>query len=206
MAPEIRYNFDRTKPFYPIVTTYLIQLLGIKEVAVLGLPDLNRGFTLTPEVAQKSTQAEREALEKSLQTMLGPLSLKISDDAERLEIPLQFIAKELANHYDSLLGYNVQAAWYCIVMAHEVTVGKPYRDKSELWEFLRHCRNAVAHNGKWNLRGNEPKYRASWRGISLDQSFNGQNLFKTDDKSGTLELGDPIAFLHDIESKFPNMY
>ncbi len=42
----IQYLFDKTKPFYPIVMTYLISLHGLKEVAAIGALGSDRTWHL----------------------------------------------------------------------------------------------------------------------------------------------------------------
>lgn len=71
------------------------------------------------------------------------------------------------------------------------------------WEFLRHCRNAIAHNGKWHFTGQEPKRTAKWRGIELEKKMHGYPLFVRTSGMGYLKLGDPIALLWDIEQEIP---
>ena len=90
-------------------------------------------------------------------------------------------------------------------MAHEITKDKPYRATDEKWEFLRHCRNAAAHNGRWNLVGREPRRPARWRDIKLGSDIHDRPLLKVkdSDSAGSLNLGDPIALLWDIEQDNP---
>jgi hypothetical protein len=106
------------------------------------------------------------------------------------------------NVQDQLLS---QAPKNLLIVAYEIA--KDYMkgevgNSEPMWEFLRHARNAAAHNGKWNLLNGEPRHSAEWRSIRLDPSFHGKDLLGG---SGTLGLADPIFLLWDIEQKYPGM-
>lgn len=73
-------NFDRAKPFYPLVVNYVVLLAGFKELALRGVTgpqSLEDVFSQvlklgpTPE-APEAVLAE---LRKSLSQLLGPLQL-----------------------------------------------------------------------------------------------------------------------------------
>jgi len=72
-------------------------------------------------------------------------------------------------------------------------------------QFLRHVRNGVGHNGRWEFRGNEPRYAATWRTFTLDATMHGQRVFKDINGDGLLGPGDPIRLLWDIEQAYPNL-
>ena len=201
VAPA-KYHFDRAKPFYPIVMSYLMQLHGIKELAALGALGQKRNWDLGH---LSGTEAEKATLRESATKLLGPLELLVTGDDMRLTIPVDFVAQEFVENHRHLLVYQVQAALNVLVMAHEVTKSQPYRTNDEKWEFLRHCRNAAAHNGRWNLATGEPRRPASWRGIKLDPSFHGRALLIGEDGVGSLRPGDPVALLWEIERDSPAM-
>ena len=52
-----------------------------------------------------------------------------------------------------------------------------YFNKTPELEFLRHVRNAVAHGNRFNIRSDEPKRPARFRGFEISQSLNGTELF-----------------------------
>jgi hypothetical protein len=193
---QLKYNFDRSKPFYPIVISYLIHLHAIKEIAALGALGPIRTWNLD---AIEGSSEEKLILQKSINSLLGPISLGVTDDQNRVEISVYDLAKEFVNNHAYLIGHQVQAALNTLVMAHEVTKGKPYRDTAENWEFLRHCRNAAAHNGRWYFRNGEPRHPAKWRGIELIPKMHDEPLLLREDGTGYLKLGDPIALLWEIE-------
>jgi hypothetical protein len=90
-----------------------------------------------------------------------------------------------------------------LVMAHEISKDKPWHNHDPLWEFLRHCRNAVAHGGYFHFKNNEPRRPAFWGSFILSPASNRAPLFKKD--GGILSPGDPIRLLWDIEQAYPEM-
>jgi hypothetical protein len=198
----MRRDFDRSKPFYPIVMGYLLQLHAIKEIAALGA----LGSVRTWDIQKLGgNSAEQSTLQAQLNTLLGPLELMVSGEAERLTVPIQPLAKEFVENHAFLIKHQVQAALNALVMAHEVTKGKPYRTADKVWEFLRHCRNAAAHNGRWSFLNGEPRRPAEWKGIAVHSGLQGFALLRGEDGIGSLCVGDPIALLWELERDNPGM-
>lgn len=200
----MKYEFDRSKPFYPLVMTYLIQLHGLKEISTIGVlatANIATSFAIPPEFGEQKKQ-----LEDGIRELLGPLNLEVTGETERLDVSLGFVAQEMILNYGYLMNFQTRAASFCLAMAHELTKDKPYRGKGAKWEFLRHCRNAVSHNGKWHFQNGEPRNKSEWRGIKLKSTMHGQPLFLQQDGSGSLKLGDPIALLWEIENENPNIH
>lgn len=170
----------------------MINLHAIKEIVAIGALGSNRSWRLD---AVEGPAEDRQNLQDSIQKLLGPLELAVAEEPKRLCIPIDEVAKEFFNNHSYLLEYQVRAALNALVMAHEVTKGKPYRDRGERWEFLRHCRNAAAHNGRFFFKNGEPCYPAKWRDIQVVSSMRGEPLLSQPDGKGYLKLGDPIALL-----------
>ncbi|GJQ24148.1 hypothetical protein BIY37_08305 [Candidatus Brocadia sapporoensis] len=199
----MKYNFDRSKPFYPLVMTYLAQLHGLKEICVIGVlvaADGKRNFVISSQYGDAGKD-----IETGIGSLLGPLNLAVTGDTETLDVSIEFVAQEMALNHGYLLDFQVRTASVCLAMAHEITKGKAYRSSGEKWEFLRHCRNAISHNAKWHFLNGEPLGGASWRGIKWKVAMHGEPLFAQADGMGYLKLGDPIALLWDIENENPNM-
>lgn len=78
-----------------------------------------------------------------LREVLGPLQLPITGDTDRLGIGVEETGVEFIANHQYLLEYLARAALMCLVMANEITLGKPYRTNDPISEFLRHCRNAA---------------------------------------------------------------
>jgi hypothetical protein len=197
-------HFDRSKPFYPLVMNYLIQLTGIKELlwrALAGPP--NREDVAARIAANRKLPAalsgEVPKALKQLDSLLGPLELRSEFEDQPIVVPIDELASEFISNYDYVLSFSLRAAGSLLILAHETCKDQEYYDKSPLWEFLRHCRNAAAHGGKFHLRGNEPVREARWGLFQVDKSLNGTNLFKDVAGAGLLSVGDPIRLLWDIE-------
>ena len=183
--------------------TYLSGLFGFKEFCIIGLPGISKNYQINLVGEVKSSELEN--LKNDINKIGGPLELIVTNDSERLVIDPIETAREFIENRSYLMNYNTQAMSMCLVMANEVTLNKTYRNHDPLWEFLRHSRNAIAHNGKWHFSKNEPRNPAEWRGIKLDKTYQGKSIFFDQGVSGTLNLGDVIALLHDIEIAYPAM-
>lgn len=170
MANQVKYNFDRAKPFYPLVMAYFVQLHALKEIPTIGAFGSVRTWNLD---RLPGTEAEREIFQASIDKLLSPLSLAITGEQNRLEVSIDFVATELVNNFNYLINSQIVAALSALVMAHEITKNQTYRVPNEKWEFLRHCRNAAAHNGNWFFLNGEPRRPARWRGIDLEPAMDG---------------------------------
>lgn len=179
-----RYHFDRSKPFYPLVISYLATLHGLKAILCFR--------------SSTGIRSEIQAGSENLK-LLGPLDLRVRGDQETLSIPAEHIADELTHNLSYLLPVYVQSAQSILAGAHEAMRHICYTSKTV--EFLRHARNAAAHNGCWHLVNGEPRRPAEWRGLVLSASDHGYALLKLFDRPGSLELGDPVALLWDIEQE-----
>jgi hypothetical protein len=92
-----------------------------------------------------------------------------------------------------------------LVLAHELCKGKAAHDTGPLWEFLRHCRNAAGHGGKFNFKHGEPRRPAKWGAVEIVLGLQGSPLFKGADGVGLLGPADPILLLWDIEQAYPTL-
>ena len=76
--------------------------------------------------------------------------------------------------------------------------------RNEMWQFLRHCRNAATHNGRFIFKGNKPKCSSKWGAFEITEDLEGKKLFKIkkNEEEGLISIGDPIRLLWDLEQKF----
>ena len=213
-APIPINNFDRGKPFYPLVMNYVVQLIGFKEIAIRGA--IGAQYLITEDIVRKVAggdgiaNVEQEAskieeVTKNLKKLLGPLELRSEFQENHIMVEIDPIAKELAGNILYLAPYFLRAASNLLILAHEICKDEPYHDQSPLWEFLRHCRNAAAHGGKFTFLNNEPRRLAQWGKFNIIAELENTPLFKGEDGVGLLFPGDPIRLLWDIEQAFPNM-
>jgi len=192
----------------------MVQLIGFKELAVRGV--VGPQYPETKEMVRKiigddsaadteQKRAQIEEIAKELQKLLGPLELKSEYQGDHIIVDVDPIAKELATNIHYLAPYFLRAASNLLILAHEICKDEPYHDQSPLWEFLRHCRNAAAHGGKFTFLNNEPRRPAQWGKFNIITGLENTPLFKGEDGIGLLSPGDPIRLLWDIEQAFPNM-
>jgi len=178
--------------------SYTFQLHAMTELAILGIPGIERKLEFHPD-------PQNEEMKDLIEKLKGPLNLKVTGDKNMMDLHSLKAASEFVQNFSYLAKFQIISASHCLVMGHEVTKDKAYRNKDPLWEFLRHCRNAVAHNGVFRFSNNEPKYNAEWRGIKIEKSMEGRSLMKDQNGNGYLNLGDPIALLWDIEEGYPEI-
>ena len=200
-------HFDRGKPFYPLVMQYVIQLVGFKELAIRSVvaePSVqevvDRITGLSPE---KSAAAAEIATD--LEKLLGPLSLRSSVKAEPLQVPVVDIATEVGSNTLFLGNHLLLSAGSVLILAHELCKDKSSHDTGPLWEFLRHCRNAAGHGGKFNFMHGEPRRPAKWETVEIVPGLQGSPLFKGRDGIGLLGPADPILILWSIEQAYPTL-
>jgi len=193
------YQFDRAKPFYALVMTYLISLHGLKELLAIGLLGNDRMWNLQNREGSAADMAE---IQRGMDKLLGPLELRVAGDTDKITVSVESIAAEFVqNSY--LIEHQTKAGHALLAAAYEATHGKPYQDQGPQWEFLRHCRNAAAHNGRFHFKDAEPRRPARWRTIEILRSMHGEPLLVQSDGSGHLQLGDPVVLLWDIEQAYP---
>lgn len=204
-------HFDRAKPFYSLVMSYITQLFGVKELLVRGLigprkvnrEEITRAANF-PHTDSTSSEYAEEARNK-IEQLLGPLELLSEFSRDHITVDPDEIARELVHNHAYLLPYYIRAAASLLVIAHEITKDRSYRDNGPLWHFLRHCRNAATHNGLFHFRAGEPSRPAEWGVLKIDVPLQGTPLFKGGNGKGLISPGDPILLLWDIEQAYPNM-
>lgn len=206
--PAVPSNqFDRSKPFYPLVSVYIAQLHGLKELGVRGaLAILNqdRGTQTMDQVLDAVDLGEDEA-NALFRKLRGPLELASETGTDRLTIRVDWIARELAENVHYLFDYVMPAAGSILMLARQIVETQLPENHDPVLEFLRHCRNAVAHDGRLFLKGAEPKWPSSWRTLSVAPCGDGRPLFTTPGSPGVLGPANPIHLLWDIEQAYPSL-
>lgn len=201
-------HFDRGKPFYPLVISYIIQLLGFKELAVRGLIGkriVTRKDILNADSNYVSDFVSERVNESYIEKLLGPLELRSEFQDNRIIVYPDEMARDLADNFSYILPFYLRAASSLLILAHEMTKDQSYRDNGPLWEFLRHCRNAATHNGLFHFIREEPRRPAVWGSFIIEIGLQGTPLFKDANGDGMLSYGDPIRLLWDIEQAYPDM-
>jgi hypothetical protein len=169
-------------------------------------PETARRLIEAGEGPAETTQAIERLLEKPPRDFLPPLRLASSvEGVVPLDIDSGMLASELADEYSHLFRFLLPfAGGALLALAYEST--KQFRDAGPVWEFLRHCRNAAAHNGRFHFLGSEPIRPAIWRGHTLLKSMHGTRLFwGSEEEPGLLRPADPVHILWDIEQGLPNL-
>ena len=166
---EPQLKFAPNKPFYPLVCSYLAQTHGFIELISRGLlfelKQLQPTYIENLKIDQTNeynsdtfTRLAHELLQKGVTPLIGDpqhpshVDVPIKVNIESLGYELFFKHEK---YDDVIMAFKKIAAGGLLIVAKEIT--EPDRTKDELWEFLRHCRNAAAHGGSFNFQNGEPK-------------------------------------------------
>ena len=211
MTLQVAVNdFDRGKPFYPLVMHYLAQLIGFKELALRGIvgpANLEELAGRIPALATVPAGSEGSIAEvrEKLRELCGPLELWSEYQNNHIRIDIDQIAREIAANISYLMASTMRSAGNLLILAHELSKDSSWHDTGPLWEFLRHCRHAAAHGGRFNFLHGEPRRPATWGTFAIVPTLRGTALFRGASGAGLLSPGDPIRLLWDIEQAYPQM-
>jgi len=210
MTTPLPCHFDKGKPFYPLVANYLCQLVGATELAVRGVAgprnlDELVESTIAQERVRGISASDPGMLREKFRAFGTTWQLRSEMLNHDIGLSVDTISRELAENFAYLMPLlSGVAAGMMLVMAHEISKCKPwYTEGHPLWEFLFHCRNAVAHGLRFCFRNKQPRHTAQWGPLVISGALQGSPLFKKD--GGMLSPGDPVRLLWDIEQAFPTM-
>jgi hypothetical protein len=209
LEPEL--HFDPSKPFYGIVLGYLTQVHGFIEICSRGIlsmlqrdPREKVELWLEKESHVSVKEFLRSALAGGDVTPLFGYQQLASNTAKEIRVNIEELAQELLTNYKEGIKYfNRVSAGGLLILAWEVT--NNYHSHHDLWEFLRHCRNAAAHRGHFHFLRGEPKRPARWRSLEIVPALQGQPLFPDPPTNGFIGIGDVLYLLADIETAFPEI-
>jgi hypothetical protein len=205
---------------------YLILLIGFKDLACrAAIERLKKHAPYAADATLPATVREilnrfhaskldLSSLERNLtdvstvlSELMGPLQLKSELQGDHIEVDVNEIAAEILENGPFLSRFLMRSAGSLLILSHEISKDQPWHDVGPLWEFLRHCRNAAAHGGRFRIdahRG-EPRHPAFWGRFRIDAALQDTPLFKDEAHPGFLSPGDPIRLLWDIEQAYPSM-
>jgi hypothetical protein len=198
--------FDPAKPFRALILCYLAQLHGFVDLASRGITSRVAGVpkTAVEDWAIRERNEEVRAFIRAAHqghntALLGPQAPYSCVLGRTIDLNIAGLAEDiLADHTQPLIHFSAMAAASLLVLAWDLTEASHTHHPT--WEFLRHCRNAASHNGRFNLLHGEPRRPAEWRGLVITSSLRGISLFSSPAKDSFLGPGDPLLLLHDIES------
>jgi hypothetical protein len=199
-------NFNRAKEFYPLIMSYTTSLHGLIDLLSRRTVDMvNKNIPINFQIKEDDILKTFIGAQKTPQ--ISPLALRSDFQDNSIQINLEEIGEEVFTEYPYLFnsGLGEYPARMLLLSAYEIkkeVMEKENFKQDKIWQFLRHCRNASAHNGYFFFEKNEPKYESSWGNLKIDKSMQGKKLFKTKETDGFLSIGDPIRLLWDIEQKF----
>lgn len=201
-----RIWFGRNGPFYPYVSAYWAAAHGMMDLYSRRLIDLITATATPEQVRQMSEKVGRDVSRlhgASKTPQLARIELA-SLTGPKIELDISELEIETLNEFQYLNGFLSETPLrMLIICCYEATVDT-YRDpNAPIWEFLRHCRHAAAHNGNFKLDGNEPRRPAQWHNLVIDRSLNGKPLLVARNSvEPFLKPGDVIRLLSEIEQTF----
>ncbi len=167
-------DFPKDSPFYNMVMSFTISLLGFKSFSQPGNP---------------MKWKPREALR-----LEGMVSEPLDVNFHQFYTLIQNGHLDQKQHFTNLACMLINSAYETV---------KERNDQSPEFEFFRHIRNAASHGNKFYFEKHEPKRQAHWRGKVIDEKMKGpQNpLFDVDCFFHFIAVPDAILLLKDIEKK-----
>jgi hypothetical protein len=212
------YQFQRNSPFFHMVLNYEVHLLALKEFGAAGvalslkdLPDAEYQEVLA-DARIRGNAKLIERLKAALVEELYPPLVLVSEFADqRVTIDALTTMRELGANIGYLVDdLKLSAVSALLVHAYEATekIHNHNHNTEPLWEFLYHCRNAGAHDGRFTFRNGQPKHPAIWgRYIMSRETYEGMPLIPYKGTTGFFAPGDPLRLLWDIEQKYivPNL-
>jgi len=200
---NIDLKLDARKPFYWLLLGSVTQLHGFIELASRGLK-IELGAMSSKELdkyldsfSSDVSERYREMVETSATKLFADLNLQ-SSVGEAIRPNINALMSKASVDGEAMIRFMMRTAvGSVLILAWELTT--QYHNRTPIWEFLRHCRNAAAHSGRFTLRKNEPTKLAKWRDLEITKELNDEMLFRTDEDEGFLQPGDVFYLLEDLD-------
>jgi len=182
---------------------YALTLAGWRELAVRGYPGVRRSAVIDP-ATEGLRESEAQELARFLEERVAGVSrLGCASDRPVVQNDPDVIARELNEYSPTVPGRSMTAAASVLIVAYEVSKEANRVTQAEDWEFLRHCRNAAAHKGRFIFKNGEPRRAAAWAGLVITRELEGLPLFEDGSKTGLLQPGDPVRLLWELDERYP---
>ena len=208
-------HFDRSKPFYPLVMNFVAALhgwnnlfgRGVGRLVAASAEDSRPIDAFVATIAGSAKIASAEALRDLalLPGGIGRVDLATRTQKSPIAIDPDEISDELVREHAYLAPELVRASEQLVIVAWETT--HKHHTHDPLWEYLRHCRNAAAHGGRFHFLNNEPKRPAQFGRFRITLGLQGKPLFGPirPERASYLRVGDAVSLLWHIEQAFPSM-
>lgn len=197
------YNFDRNGIFYPLVMNYYASLHGTIDLFsryhirnFISSEPIDKTKDYRDEFLNKIKQIENPE-NRPLIGKLGPFSHFLN---KAVYFEIEDIENEFGSNPLSILDYVFNAGGILLISAY-ARIGINANDYDEsLLNFLYHCRNGVAHGGKFTGM-KAARFPATFGNLEITNSLAGTNVFKDEEQNGLLGYGDPIHVITRIGKK-----
>lgn len=167
-----RLDFEKSGPFFEMIGAFMSAVVGLESVA-------------SPQNPLRYTADQAVVFEG------------------KVHRELRFVAYDVwQKHQVGELTTSVVVASLCQMLVNTAyeTV-KDHDDRSPLFEFFRHVRNACSHRNRFYFKPWEPARPAEWRGLPIDSSIRGTGhpLFGRECFLDVLRPADAPLLLWNIE-------
>jgi hypothetical protein len=196
-------HFDRRKPFYPLVIHFVAAIHGFMDMASRNACLSANDFLKQGTPLEEIPEPLRSFCGAQVTPLLGNIKLSCKSQADAIGVDIDQLSAEVLNGGSGLVAYTTRTTAFTLALAWDST--ESHHDTQPLWQFLRHCRNAAAHNGKFFFKNGQPEYPAIWQGIEITRALQGTPLIAGEDGIGLLRPGDVLRLLWDIEQAYPQM-
>jgi hypothetical protein len=157
---------------------------------------------LTSEGDDETKGHIRRIREGGLTGLLSKQTMKAVLGGQSIEIDVDQLAHQLVTNRGPVMEFfNRMCAGSLLVLSWENSL--PYHSPDPMWQFLRPCRHAAAHNRRFTFQGQEPRQPAEWRSVRIDRSLQGQRLFHELPAGGFMGPSDVLYLLSDLEGLIP---
>jgi hypothetical protein len=172
-----RIQFDKARPFFDMVMSFLAATVGLGPVF-----DPKNPLSLSPQII---AIYQGNVAGAGLDIDTGQIHNICSSGVLTIDTAVK-----------SLCGMLINTAYESVSKRN---------DKSPEFEFFRHVRHAVSHGNRFNFFKHEPARPASWRNLTIDSSAKGSTnrLYGVECIGATLSPADAVWLLHDIETRLP---
>lgn len=208
------HQFDPGCVFFPLILHFFGTVHGMIDLASRGVRraiknSAEHSRMSAEEVATRidTSRADESGLISNLlaagvTASIGEISLASRVSESRLTPDIELLAQEVYEHGSNVLGDpTLRSAGHLLVLGYAVAEDR-LEDQDRAgpeWQFLRHCRNAAAHDNRVSFREGGPTKRAAWRSLNLTPESAGVPLFGPTGTEHLLGPADPVLLLWDLE-------
>ena len=204
--------------FYPLLVNVFIGLHGYQDLMSKRLISELGDFENSPQLLEslKKTNLEEykkinprwiESIDTQKNEVIPPL-FELNQFFDNVDISVQDVSEVMTfENNESSLKYTFSNILGGIIIAFEEAKSKlnsQEKERSEIWQFFKHIRNAAAHGGQFHFNRKEPKFAAKWGQYEIVHEMKYESAFEFIN-SGMLSYSNIIDLLLEVEATHPQI-